>query len=119
MTESKNINEKEIIREWVKLDEEEKIIKKKIYEIKYKKNKLEPLIKNYMGVNKLNNISINSDHCIKCENKEYYKPIKVKYISKILKKLINDEEKIKIIIDYLVKNREMMFRDNMYIDLRN
>lgn len=118
MTESKNINEKEIIREWVKLDEEEKIIKKKIYEIKYKKNKIEPIIKNYMGLNKLDNININSNYCIKCQNKEYYKPIKIKYISKILNKLINDEEKIKIIIDYLKKNRELILRDNMYVDKR-
>lgn len=98
----------ENIQKWVTLDSQNKIINQKIKEIRTSKNKLLEEINKYVSENNIENTKIEiSDGELRFCEKKTCQSITFKYIENILRKIINDEKQIEIIMHHLRENREV------------
>lgn len=97
----------EKIQKWAKLDTQLKIINEKIKDIRDMKNDLTDDICEYAENNNVNaKINIGDGQLIISERK-IYSPLSYAYIEECLEKIIDDEEHIEFIINYLRDNREV------------
>lgn len=93
------------LRKWVKIEEEIKILQKKINKLKEKKNVLNPDITKLVISNK-NKIKINSNYNLTLKNKVNYSSISKKYINDILVKENLNQEIVDNIIEIIYNNRQ-------------
>lgn len=93
------------LRKWVKIDEEIKILQKKINKLKDKKSTLNPDITKFVISNK-NKIKINSNYNLSLKNKVNYSTISKKYITETLLKEKLNQETVDNIVDMIYNNRE-------------
>lgn len=97
----------EKIQKWAKLDTQLKMINEKIKDIRDMKNNLTDDICEYVENNNVNaKINIGDGQLIISE-KKIYSPLSYAYIEECLEKIIDDEEHIDFIINYLRDNREV------------
>jgi hypothetical protein len=97
----------EKIQKWAKLDTQLKMINETIKDIRDMKNNLTDDICEYAENNNVNaKINIGDGQLIISERK-IYSPLSYAYIEECLEKIIDDEEHIEFIINYLRDNREV------------
>jgi len=113
-----NDDNKKLFKKWVKLDEEINNLENKIKFLKLKKNKINPIIEKYMIDNNIEKININSNYCLYCNEKEYYKPINKKYITKTLNSIIEEQDKKDKIIEFIYNNRDIITKNILLIKPR-
>lgn len=96
-----------IIKKWVQVDNQIKIENDNLKQLRNKKNIINDEIINYASNNNLlkANIELN-DSRLKFVNSKITQPITFKYIEKCLNDLIQDNNKVNEIINYLKQNRE-------------
>lgn len=95
------------IQNYVTIDDNLKLINEKTKILKEKKNKLSKAICSYVQENNINkNIKI-SDGVLKISERKDYTPLSYSYLEDCLIEIIQDENKVSYIIDYLKENREI------------
>ena len=96
------------IKQWVTLDTQLKLVNEKTKKIRETKHELMDNICKYMTENDLakNKIKI-SDGELRVYEKKEYSPLTYGYIEKTLKNIIQNEEQVDYIIQYLKENREV------------
>lgn len=95
------------IQNYVTIDDNLKLINEKTKILKEKKNKLSKAICSYVEENNINkNIKI-SDGVLKISERKDYTPLSYSYLEDCLIEIIQDENKVSYIIDYLKENREI------------
>ena len=96
------------IQQWVSIDNQLKILHEKTIELREKKTELSKTIFGYAEKNNLRNSVINiSDGRLKFVNTNVATPLTVKYVEKSLGEIIEDENQVNKIMDYLKKNRDI------------
>ena len=93
------------LRKWVKIEEEIKILQKKINKLKNKKSMLNPDITNFVKSNN-DKIKINSNYNLVIKNKVNYTSLSKKYINDTLAKENLNQETVDNIIDIIYNNRQ-------------
>lgn len=93
------------LRQWVKIDEEIKILQKKINRLKDKKSILNPDITHFVMSNK-NKVKINSKYNLSLKNKVNYSTISKKYITDTLLKEKINQDTVDNIVDIIYNNRQ-------------
>ena len=109
---------KKLLKKWVKLDEDIKNLENKINLLKSKKKLINPILEKYMIDNDIHKININSNYCLHCSEKNYYKPINKSYITKTLEDMIDDIEKRNKIIEFIYNNRDIITKNILLIKTR-
>lgn len=105
---------KRLIKKWVKLEEEIKNLENKLIKLKNKKNKINPIIEEYLNNNN-NNLRINKKNILKFKEKDYYINFNKNYFNKILNEIIDDSEKVNKIIEHIYRNRDIETTKVIYI----
>ena len=96
------------IQQWVSIDNQLKILHEKTSELREAKSELSKNIFGYADKNNLRNSIINiSDGRLKFINTNVATPLTFKYVEKSLGEIIEDENQVKKIMDYLKKNRDI------------
>ena len=96
------------IKKWVALDSQLKQQTENIKRMREIKNNLTTDICTYMDDNSLQNKRIEiSDGYLKYAEKKEYSPLTYSYIESCLKKIIENEEQVEYIINYLKNNRQI------------
>lgn len=96
------------IKHWVLLDSQIKIINEKTRIIREKKRDLSEDICKFMKENELTNNKIKiSDGELRLYDKKEYSPLTFGYIEKTLKNIIQDEEQVEYVVQYLKDQREI------------
>lgn len=96
------------IKKWVALDSQLKQQTENIKRMREIKNNLTTNICTYMDDNSLQNKRIEiSDGYLKYAEKKEYSPLTYSYIESCLKKIIENEEQVEYIINYLKNNRQI------------
>jgi len=96
------------IKEWVKLDEQQKILSKKQKELREKKNILNVSINDYIETNDLNNSIIKiSDGSLKYNPTKNIQPLTFRYIRECLSNCISNEENVKKLMEYIKQHRDI------------
>lgn len=97
--------EEEVTR-WLHLDNKLKQQNETIKELRESKNQIEGNIAEYANENNINNLSIKTNEGIlKLVNVKTTSPLTFKYIEKCLSEILNDDEQIQHIINYLKEKR--------------
>ena len=97
----------EDIKQFVVYDNQLKLLNDKIKDIKEKRNELNDKIMTYVEDNDLTDTPIQiSDGLIKYHTKKEQQPLTFKYLETALPQIIKNEEQVKLIIEFLKKNRE-------------
>jgi len=95
------------IKEWVKADNELKILADKIKDLRERKKNLEErLFKHNNNNNNTKNILI-SDGLLKFTETKTTEPLTFKYLENSLKSLIKNENQIKVILEHIKQNRNI------------
>lgn len=94
------------IKEWINIDNEIQELNKKLKINRELKNNILKNIIDYKISNNINNtiIKFNNEH-LKFTNNKQYIPLSYSLINECLKDIINDEEQVSMIIDYIKKKR--------------
>lgn len=96
------------IKEWVKVDDQLKILAKKQKELREKRNTLNDSINYYIETNKLNNSVIKiSDGSLKYNSTKNAQPLTFRYIRECLSNCISNEENVEQLMDYIKNHREI------------
>jgi hypothetical protein len=95
------------VRSWIHLDNEIKKHNENLKQLRINKNSVTHDICSYMETNTLTNktITINNG-TLKYAMKKEYSPLTFNYVEECLKKVIDNEDNVKYIIQYLKDNRE-------------
>ena len=96
----------EDVKKWALLDSQLKIVNEKTRKMREMKNDLADKIVTYMSENKHEKIRL-SDGEIRLYEKKEYSPLSFSYIEETLSKIIQDEEQIDYVINYLKENRDI------------
>ena len=96
----------EDVKKWALLDSQLKIVNEKTRKMREMKNDLADKIVTYMSENKHEKIKL-SDGEIRLYEKKEYSPLSFSYIEETLSKIIQDEEQIDYVINYLKENRDI------------
>jgi|UniRef100_A0A6C0JLQ0 hypothetical protein len=107
-----NINSKaqfiEDIKRWALLDNQLKIVNEKTKKMRDLKSELSEKIRKYMIDNNISNNKIKlSDGELWMYEKKSQTPLTFSYIEETLSNIINDEEQLEYVIEYLKTNREI------------
>lgn len=96
------------IQKWITLDNQIKSLNEKIKHLREEKSRLNEDLIDYAGKNDLvsSTIKVGSEK-LKFINTRVPEPITFKYLEKTLSEIIKNENQVKIIIDYIKKNREI------------
>jgi hypothetical protein len=107
MSYSKNVEFENLIKKWIDLDNYIKIENEKMKKIKDEKNKINDNILQFANDNNLlkANIELN-DSDIKFITNKTTQTLSIKYIHKCLCDVIQDNDKVEKIINYIKENRE-------------
>ena len=101
----------DIIKKWVILDKNLKIVNEKTKNIRIMKQETTAEILSYLGNDneniKKHNIKINNDEVLRFYEKKDYSPLTFTYIETCLIDIIDDESQIEFIMDYLRTNRQI------------
>ena len=96
------------IKEWVKVDDQLKILSKKQKELREKRNTLNDSINYYIETNKLNNSVIKiSDGSLKYNSTKNAQPLTFRYIRECLSNCISNEENVEQLMEYIKNHREI------------
>jgi len=96
----------EDIKRWALLESQLKIINEKTRKMREMKNDLADKIAIYMSENNHEKIKV-SDGEIRLYEKKEYSPLSFGYIEETLSNIIEDEEQVDYVINYLRENREI------------
>lgn len=95
------------IKDWVKTDNELKLYNDKIKSLRDKRTDLLNNINNYVYNNSLNNATVTiGDGKLRFINSKITNPLTLKYVQNCLDKFIQDENQVKVIMNYIKDNRE-------------
>ena len=95
------------VKKWVMLDSQLKIVNEKTKQMRELKQTLTKNICEYIDTNNVkNNIEITNGELKMYEKKEY-SPLSYGYLQSCLEKLIENQEQVDYIIQYLKENREI------------
>jgi len=98
------------LRQWMELDTKLKELNEQVKLIREKKNEYQEKILNYSNNNGLNEKIINyKDDKFKITNSRVLETITLKYLEKTLGEIIKNESQVKSIMEYIKKNREIKF----------
>jgi Family of unknown function (DUF5760) len=98
----------EQIKQFVTYDNQLKLLNDKMKDIREKRNLLSDSIMAYVEENDLTSSPIEiSDGSIKYHTKKEQQPLTYKYLETALPQIIKNPEQVKMIIDFLKKNREV------------
>ena len=96
------------IKEWVKIDDQLKILSKKQKELREKKNTLNDSINDYIETNKLNNSIIKiSDGSLKYNSTKNAQPLTFRYIKECLSNCISNQESVEQLMEYIKQHRDI------------
>lgn len=95
------------IKEWLELDDDCRKLREAVRSRNKRKKELEPLITEFMSINQLDNINTNNGK-LKCNTRNYKKPLNQKNLSQTLTKFFNDLNKGQAAADFLISNREVV-----------
>lgn len=104
---------KKLIKKWVKLEQEIKILEYRLAKLNEKKEIINPLLEKYLKDN--NNLKINKKNKLKYKEKDYYNNIDKIYLTKTLNEIIDDKDKVDKIIDYVYRNRDIITIKYLFI----
>jgi hypothetical protein len=96
----------EDVKKWALLDSQLKIVNEKTRKMREMKNDLSEKITNFMCDHQHEKIKL-SDGEIKLYEKKEYSPLSYSYIEEMLHNIIQDEEQVEYVIQYLKDNREI------------
>ena len=100
------MNFSENIKQWASIDSEIRKLNEMIKTKREKKNEILKNINEYKNGNNLNNTLIKiSDGSLKFTSIKQFQPITYCYIKDCLKEIIDDEEQVEFIINYLKEKR--------------
>tara|TARA_A100001388_G_C28698987_1_gene465155 strand:+ start:459 stop:824 length:366 start_codon:yes stop_codon:yes gene_type:complete len=97
----------EYIKKYVLIDDQLKIINEKTKQLREKKAILSKFICEYAEMKRMNKKIKISDGELKISEKKEYTPLSYSYIEESLSKIIQDNNKVDYIIEYLKENREV------------
>jgi hypothetical protein len=98
------------IQQWVSIDNQIKTLSDRMKELKEKKNILGENINEYVETNSLGNSVIQiSDGQLKFTKNKETQPLTFKYLEKCLNEIINNEEQVKQILEYIKEKREVKY----------
>jgi hypothetical protein len=97
----------EKIQKWALLDTQIKNINEKLKDIRDTKNRLTEEICDYIEKNNIKNKINIGDGQLLISEKKIYSPLSYAYIEECLEKIIDDDEHIDFILNYLRDNREV------------
>ena len=107
-------NFKENIKEWVKLDNEIKNLNKQISEIRVNKSEcLEQILRYHNQENIATNSIIISDGRLRISTTKLAKPISIQFLKECLSDIIEDNEDVDKIIDYINEKRNYKVEQNI------
>jgi hypothetical protein len=96
------------IKEWVSIDNELKKLNEKTKELREKRSNLENNITSYANSNNLSNASVKiGDGRLKFVNTNVTEPLTFKYLERSLGEVIKNESQVKLILEYIKKNRSV------------
>ena len=96
------------IKEWVSIDNQIKQLNEKTKELREKRDSLENNITNYAKSNNLSNASVKiGDGRLKFVNTNVTEPLTFKYLERSLGEVIKNETQVKLILEYIKKNRSV------------
>jgi hypothetical protein len=96
----------EDVKKWALLESQLKIVNEKTRKMREMKNDLAAKIAAYMSENKHEKIKV-SDGEIRLYEKKEYSPLSFGYIEETLSNIIEDEEQVDYVINFLRENREI------------
>jgi hypothetical protein len=95
------------IKKWVSLDNEIKQANEKLKKLRESRNDTSVDILNYIHENELDNATIKiSDGQLKFAQVKQQNPLTYKFINECLKKCINNEEQVELIMNFIKDQRE-------------
>ena len=98
------------IKEWVSIDNNIKELNKQLKEYKQHRSTLVDNIITYANDNNIQHAEINiSDGKLKFKNTKQVAPITLKYVKECLDHIINNEQTVETIMDYIKSNRGIKY----------
>lgn len=102
------------IKEWVQVDNQIKHYNTQVKELRQQKNNLSNNIIAHAVENEMSHSTIKiSDGSLKFQNVKVTSPLTFKFITECLKDCIDDEDQVKILIDYIKKKRNVKYVPEM------
>jgi len=96
------------IQQWVKIDDQVKLLNEQIKQLREERNKLEQNITNYASSNNLSNSTFKiNDNKLKFVNTKVIEPLTLKYLEKTLSGVIKNETQVKLIMEHIRQNRNI------------
>lgn len=95
------------IKEWVKIDDQLKLLQQKQKELREKRGDLNHEINNYIETNNLNNSIIQiSDGSLKYNSNKSTQPLTFRFVRECLSNCISNEESVEQLMNYIKEHRE-------------
>ena len=108
----------EKIKEWVLVDNQIKQYNTHIKSLRQQKNNLSNNIIAHAVENNMSHNTIKiTDGSLKFQNVKVTSPLTFKFITECLKDCIEDEEQVKLLIDYIKKKREVKYVPEVKLSL--
>lgn len=96
------------IQQWVKIDDQVKLLNEQIKQLREERNKLEQNITNYASSNNLSNSTFKiNDNKLKFVNTKVIEPLTLRYLEKTLSGVIKNETQVKLIMEHIRQNRNI------------
>lgn len=93
------------LKKWAKLDQEQNKHQKLLNELKSKKTEIKPILINYMNNSKISSVPINSKYDFKLKETSQYSFVSKSHLYNTLKKYINNENQLDMIINDIYQSR--------------
>jgi hypothetical protein len=95
------------IKEWVKIDDQLKLLQQKQKELREKKCELNHEINTYIETNHLNNSIIQiSDGSLKYNSSKISQPLTFRFVRECLSNCISNQESVEQLMNYIKEHRE-------------
>ena len=95
------------IKEWVKIDDQLKLLQQKQKELREKRNELNDVINTYIETNHLNNSIIQiSDGSLKYNSNKTTQPLTFRFVRECLSNCISNQESVDQLMNYIKEHRE-------------
>ena len=98
------------IKNWVEIDNQYRKYSEKMKELRVNRSEMTSIIFDYAEENNLQNAVVEiSDGKLKFQSFKQTSPLTFKYIQECLNDCIEDEEQVKLLINYIKKKREVKY----------
>lgn len=95
------------IKEWVKIDDQLKLLQQKQKELREKRGELNHEINTYIETNNLNNSIIQiSDGSLKYNSSKSTQPLTFRFVRECLSNCISNQESVEQLMNYIKEHRE-------------